>query len=565
MTPGVAAAALKDTFGSKLARRLGAALYGTRLYAWTLPRKAPLELPVLPDHAWPGSAANADRLFQGRFIFAGVEVVSPHAPPWSMNATELKLDAPSFEGWAVALHGFGWLRDFSAQGGDMARRMSRSLITSWLERHQRIHGLSWRADVAGRRLAHWLSHAHFLLQGADDAFAHDFLLSINRHAVHLGRVARFAPPGQPRMDALLGLAYAAECLPRGDVKPGQRPYPLAVQQLSEAAERQVLADGGHASRCPSRVFLLLRDLVPLWQFLRVVDPERAALLQPYLDRMAPMLRFFRHGDGGLALFHGGEEEIPAQIDQVLDLSESRGKPLSSAHLSGFERAAVKRALLLLDSGAPPPAFAGSRPHHGLLAFEFSHGKDRLIVNCGAARRGGGGWAAALSGIAAHSTLALGNAEPAASVQVSSTRNEQDGAIWFELEHDGWGSAFAGRLHRRRLYVAATGDDLRGEDTVTAPGVAGGVQPVEAVLRLHLHPSVHASALGSGDTVILKSGSGQGWRFRGAGGVVRLEDSVYFGQNDANGGGEPRRSQQIVMAGSAGAEPLVFKWALSKIG
>jgi len=75
----------------------------------------------------------------------------------------------------------------------------------------------------------------------------------------------------------------------------------------------------------------------------------------------------------------------------------------------------------------------------------------------------------------------------------------------------------------------------------------------------LHPSVHASLIGSGDTVILKSNSGQGWRWRGAGGMVRLEDSIYFGL-----GGEPRRTQQIVMTGSAGAEALVFKWALTKI-
>ncbi len=559
MTHGVSAP-LQDSFGLRLARRIGAALYRTPLYAWTLPRAAPLELPVLPEDAWPGSAVNADRLFQGRFVFAGVEVVSPHAPPWTMRADELKLDVASFEAWAAQLHGFGWLRDFSAQAGDMARRMARSLLASWLEQHDRIQGLPWRADVAGRRLAHWLSHAHFLLQGADERFAHDFLLAIARHAAHLHRAARFAAPGQPRIDALLGLAYAAECLPRDGLRPGQRPFPDAVARLNAAVEPLVLADGGHAARSPSRVFLLLRDLVPLWLFLRVVDPERAALLQPHLDRMAPMLRFFRHGDGGLALFHGGEEEIPAQLEQVLDLSEAKGKPLSSAHLSSFERAAVRRALLLVDAGAPPPAFAGSRPHHGLLAFEFSHGKDRLIVNCGAARRPGGGWAAALSGIAAHATVALGNAEPSAAASVSATRNDQDGAIWFELEHDGWASAFAGRLHRRRLYLAASGEDLRGEDTITAPGDAAGRPPVEAVLRLHLHPGTHASALGSGDTVILKTGNGQGWRFRGAGGVVRLEDSVYFGI-----AGEPRRTQQIVMAGSAGTEPLTFKWALSKIG
>lgn len=554
---GVASAPLQDNFRLRLARRLGGAVFATRLSTFLLPRQAPLELPVLPDNPWPGATANADRLFQGRFLFAGVEVLSPHAAPWSNPATQsaeqLNLDRDSFAAWAAELHGFAWLRDFAAQGGDMARRMSRSLLVSWLERHARIHGLAWRADIAGRRLVNWLSNAHFLLQGTDERFAHDFLLGIARHAAYLKFAARATPPGLPRFAAMLALAYAAECLPSEKKQTGE-----AIRNLCATLDVQMLADGGHVTRNPGRVLTILRDLVGLWLFLRAVDPEQAALLQPYLDRMAPMLRFFRHGDGGLALFHGSEEESAAQIEQVLELSEAKGKPLNSASLSHFERAAARRSTLLIDVGAPPPAIIGARPHRGFLAFEFSQGKDRLIVNCGAPRRVGGGWAAALSGIAAHSTLMLGQAEPAAHAQVSCTRNEQDGAIWFELEHDGWVQVCQGRLHRRRLYLAASGEDLRGEETVT-PGQPNGM-PVEAVLRLHLHPSVHASALGSGDAVILKSGNGQGWRFRGSGGVLRLEESVYFGA-----GGEARRTQQIVMSGSAGAEPLVFKWALTKVG
>jgi uncharacterized heparinase superfamily protein len=532
-----------------LRRRLSAAWYGTNLYALSLPRRAPLELPVLPDDPWPGTVANADRLFQGRFLFAGAEVVSPHAAPWALGAGDAGLDPASHAAWLAGLHGFAWLRDFATQGGDMARRMARSLVADWIAKHaQHIRGLPWRADIAGRRLTQWLLAAHFLLDDADDAFGHDFLLSIARHAAHLRRAAASTPPGLPRFEAALGAVYGIEAL-------GQAQDMAAMHALCAALDAQVLADGGHASRNPSLLYRMLRDVVTLWRFLLAVDPERAALLQPYLDRMAPMLRFFRHGDGGLALFHGAEEEVAAQIDLALELSEARGKPLNSATPSHYERAVAKRALLLFDTGVPPARdIGGATPHRGLLAFEFSHGKDRLIVNCGAPRRAGGGWVTALSGVAAHSTLCLGGTEPAANAAVTVARNEQDGAIWFEAEHDGWHSA-CNRIYRRRLYVSAGGEDLRGEEIVTE---SGGM-PVEAVLRLHLHPGVHASLIGSGDTVILKSASGQGWRWRGMGGVVRLEDSVYLGS-----GGDVRRTQQIAMTGSAGTEALVFKWALTKI-
>src|SRR3546814_11057180 len=102
-----------------------------------------------------------------------------------------------------------------------------------------------------------------------------------------------------------------------------------------------------------------------------------------------------------------------------------------------------------------------------------------------------------SSIAANSTLGLGEGEPAADARVQVTRNEQDGAVWFEAEHDGWGRGAATRHHRRRLYLAAGGEDLRGEETVTG---AGG-NPQSAVVRLHLPPSVHASMIGHRHTEI----------------------------------------------------------------
>lgn len=440
--------------------------------------------------------------------------------------------------------------------------MARSLVVSWLERHPRIHGRPWRADIAGRRLTSWLLNGHFLLDGADDRFGHDFLLAIARHATHLGHAARLAPPGYPRFQALLGLAWAVECM---DDAAGRRSP--ALRELERCLDAQMLADGGHVSRNPSQLLAVMRDCVALWLFLRAIDPERAAPLQHHLDRMAPMLRSLRHGDGGLALFHGGAEENAAQVDLVLELSEARGKPLASASMSGFERAVAKRAVLLLDCGRPPDAhMPGVQSHRGLLAFEFSHGRDRLIVNCGGARSAD--WAKALSGIAAHSTLMLGDREPDAGTLPRISRSEQDGSILLDAEHDGWSRLHPGRIHRRRLYLAAGGEDLRGEDTVTAPAAGGGMtaarsadaMPVAVTLRLHLHPGVQASLIGTGDTVILKSAGGQGWRWRGAGGVVRLEDSIYLGRNS-----EPRRCQQIVMTGSAGATELVFKWALAKVG
>lgn len=529
--------------------------YGSPLYTALLPRRAPLEFPHLPDNPWPGQPARADKLFQGRFDFAGLEVVSPRAAPWDIGLEAIEAEPATLEAWAAGLHGFAWLDDFAAQGGDMARRMSQSLVQGWMQRYPGWDERAWAAPATGRRLTSWLLNAHFLLQGVDEVFAHDFLLSVMRQATHLGRVALGETASGPRAEALVGLVYAAACLPDGWARWGS-----ATPALASAWEAQLRGDGGPVDRNPSRLLQIFRDCVGLYDFLSHTQAESATRLLALQDRIAPMLRFFRHGDGGLALFHGGEEELPAQVERCLTLSERQlqgkhGKPSASAPATGFERVTSKRALLLLDVGAPPPQEFGARPHLAPLAFEFSWGRDRILVNCGDTRRAAGDWAQALSGPAAHSTLCLDHAAPSPNFTVKVDRNEQDGHTWLETEHDGWRQRF-GVLHRRKLYLAAGGEDLRGEDFVE-----GGApeRPFGAALRFHLHPGIHASALGNSDTVLLKTASGHGWRWRGQGGVVRLEHSVYFGHS-----GEQRRTQQIVMAGSVAGSALVFKWALTRI-
>ncbi len=540
-------------------------LYGSPLYDLLLRVKAPDGLAVRPPDPWPGEPAIADRLFQGRYRFGDEEVVSTTDAPWTAPGASLT--------WLIDLHGFDWLRHFEAAGAEAATRHARALTGSWLRLFGRWQRLAWRADVLGRRLITWCSHAGMLLEGADAGFRTAFLTSMAKQVKHLHRDLASAPAGRPRLTALLAQVYAALCL-----RDERARLNRALHQLEREMEAQVLGDGGHASRNPSQHLSVLRDLIALRGALQAGQVPAPEFLELAIDRMTPMLRFFRHGDGGLALFHGSEEEVAAAIDLVLNQAGATGKPLNSATLSGYERLAARRGLVLFDAGSPPTA-GGATPHAAPLAFEFSHGRERLIVNCGAAFRhdeaalagtfasnaARGPWTKALMSTPAHSTLTFAdiNAQDAGEnvppLSVLVARDEQDGAIWLDTSHDGYRRRF-GLTHHRKIYLASTGEDLRGEDTFDGPGLesAGGKR---FAIRFHLHPSAQASLLQNGSTALVKSGSGIGWQFRAGGGLLELEPSVYFGR-----GREQRRNQQLVVTGMmVPGEPVKVKWAFTKVG
>ncbi|BDG75057.1 heparinase II/III family protein [Roseomonas fluvialis] len=531
-----------------------------------LARLRPVRVPEAPARAfrdlWPGDAARGARLLRGEFETAG-------------TARPLRIGLGGAEGWDVAsgsptwraaAHGFAWMRDLRALGTDAARLHARALTADWLTRGAE-EAVADAPEVMGARLSAWLGHWDFFAATAEDQFRRAVMTRMAQDARDLSAALPAEAEHRGALAALKGAMAAAIALEEDAYL--QR----AARFLPAEIDRQFHPDGGHVERSPAMQLLALQDLIEIRNLMHGAGVEPPPHLAALLDRAAPALRLFRHGDGGLALFNGTRDESSALIDLVLTQGQARGRAPFDLPETGFQRLQAGRTLIIADTGAPPagraaaaasegglPAGADRFAHAGTLAFEMSVGRDRLIVNCGAAPAAEEAWRDALRATAAHSTLILSDTNSAElrpeglgrrPEQVETARHESAGAQWLEASHDGWRRAF-GALHRRRLYLAESGDDLRGEDMVEVGG-DGTVRPF--TLRFHLHPGVVASLLQDESAALLRLPSGIGWKLRAKGARVSLEESVYIG-------GEPRRSQQVVLTAEDGEASV--QWAITRV-
>ena len=128
-----------------------------------------------------------------------------------------------------------------------------------------------------------------------------------------------------------------------------------TRRLVDELGRQVLPDGGHASRNPGALIELLLDLLPLRQAFAARNVPPPPALNNAIDRMMPMLRFFRHGDGNFALFNGMGPTRSELVSTVLAYDDARGAPVANAPHSGYQRVQAGDALLLVDAGAAAAA------------------------------------------------------------------------------------------------------------------------------------------------------------------------------------------------------------------
>jgi uncharacterized heparinase superfamily protein len=494
---------------------------------------------------WQGDPGRGANLLKGELELAG---------------TVIQLRPGDFAGLTAPpmlralAHSFTWLRDLRALGTDSARLRARALVAEWIAT-PRPDAIAQRPDVAGARIAAWLGHYDFFAASADDGFRQKLM---GRLVADARSLAASLPPEEMdgrALTALKGLIAAAVALPDHAAF-----ITRALRVLPQEINRQILADGTHCERSPAQQLAVLQDLTEIRALLQAAQAQPPSVLATAIERMGPALRTLRHADGGLALFNGSKEENASLIELAVAQAGRGGRAPSRLTEGGFERLQAGRSVLIMDCGAPAAAKIDRFAHAGTLSFELSIGRERLIVNCGAAPAALGEWQDACRATAAHSTLVIADTNSSElrpnglgrrPETIVVNRQEANGAHWLDVTHDGYAKPF-GALHRRRLYMAESGEDLRGEDAVEAN------DPQPYTVRFHLHPGVDASLQQDGEAVLLRLPGGSGWRLRADGARIGLEESVYLG------GAEPRRAEQVVLTGYQDG-PQQVKWAITKVG
>jgi uncharacterized heparinase superfamily protein len=542
-------------------RALAARVFG-RTPIWT---RTPARLLIAPPDLRTADPTVADDVYAGYFVFAGRALATGGRSPFDFE--------PPSPAWGEALCGFGWLRHLRAADTALSRANARALVDDFISRQRTP--LAKRVPVMARRLLSYLSQSPLVLDGADHAFYERFMRALGRDAGDLERASTESPLPLDRLTASIAVAYAGLSFDDAEAL-----LKRATRRLSRELDRQILADGGHASRSPRLLVDLLLELLPLRQtyMTRGIDPPEALLRA--LDRMLPMLRMLRHGDGTLALMNGMGVTAADHLATLLIYDEQRANPMRHAPLSGYARLQAGTGLVIADvGGAPPPAFS-ALAHAGPLAFELSSGTQRIVVNCGSPAGSRDDLRQAARATAAHSTATVADVSCArflaceglwlrrrlagalqrrlgplmlAGAAATAERRDAEGGLEIRASHDGY-RASHGVVHTRHLRLAPSGAALEGEDAFAAERGAHAI-----AVRFHLHPFVRASLAEDRGAVLLALPNGETWRFEADGIPAALEESVFFALIDGG-----RATTQIVLRLRAGERPSV-RWRFERAG
>ena len=507
---------------------------------------------------WVGQAKRGRAIIGGTWTLNG-RTVECGLKPWQHTEQG--------KGFLKDAHSFDWLWDLRSAGGSDSIRTAQNIAQAWLDTGANHWAVSWRSDVVGRRLTAWLTHFDYFFAQADDKLKQDLLQSMGTQMRHLRRVAGYHGRGLKRIASLRALLTAELFYPLNDDR-----ITHAHNRLRDELSRQILPDGMHIQRCPSIQVQVLHHLVGLRAGLQAVDEKIPPYLQNAIERMIPMVIFFRQQDGGLAIFNHSNQLSAEQVDEVLALADVRSPTLWESPHGGFQRIQANRLSLWMDVGNIPTDNMHKQCAAGALSFNLSHGKQRIIVNTGASTADDEDNRAKLRQTDMQSTLTIGS--------LGSLDLDNRGFVNGQYPHI-WGERFAsdagvliagghhgyvkdyGLIHKRRIFVTPSGDDVRGEDILTGETTSdgtnkGGAKGHSFAIHFHLHPLLQVSLMQSKSSALLRLKNGTGWRFVCQNATIRLEESTYYGY-----AGTPVKNIKIVLEGKTTGEEQAIKWAFKQ--
>jgi uncharacterized heparinase superfamily protein len=547
-----------------MARKLLGRLTGFSLARLPFLPGAPDRLLIAPQDLRTADSTRASEIYAGRFSFGGKVVVCDARSPFEVKA-------PS-EDWSVALHGFSWLRHLRAADSGITRANARALVDEWISLQSSGDAAAKRPEVTARRIISWISQAPLVLDESDVRFYRRFLRSLTRQVRQLRHTAGEARDGVPRLLSTIAVMYASLCMANQ-----ARHIKTATKRLTDELERQILPDGGHISRNPGALIDILVDLLPLRTVFSSRNIPPPSPLLGAIDRMMPMLRFFRHGDGNFALFNGMGPTRSDILSTILAYDDARGTPVANAAHSGYQRLEAGGTVVVMDTGPPPPFECSQEAHAGCLSFELSAKFNRIVVNCGLPATGRDGWRQVARATSAHSTATFNDVSSCRFIESGPIRRMlqgapiiggprdvevkreqgEDGALVLRTSHDGYAENF-GVIHRRALMLSADGSRLDGEDVFNPDNGEIAANQDQVALRFHLHPAIKANRLQDSHGAMLMLPNKEVWTFSAYEDRIELEESVYLAGTEG-----PRRTLQIVVYGHARKVARV-QWTFSMI-
>lgn len=467
----------------------------------------------------PSDRETVREMMAGRYLLAAKIVETGGVSPFSIDVDH--------SDWFEDLQSFSWLRHFRDVTDEGERRFALVLVLDWIGRYGRFDRRAWEPGLTAKRVLNWLRHIGLILDEAAPEQERVILRALSAQVDSLKIRVRFITDPVAEMLAVIALLAVAV-----SSKGGSSEVETWFARLQRLLVEQVDGDGLHRTRNPCVQLMLLTHLVTVRQALSGSHPEMAQRLSARLDDMHRALDTLMLGTGEPAYFNGCGQ-LPLDLVHAVQ-GQSTERRRGTGTLGGYGVLVEGQSVVIADSGVVPPLAYARAAHASALAFEFSHGHDLVVGNCGPPPTNGFERTAMFREGVAHSGVTIDDRSAGSIAEIGpmagllrgagtepSVLAEASGAA-LAMQSAGWRDAFGVRIERR-LTLISGGKTLVGQDRMVAAGAHA--PHGRCIIRFHLAPGAEAEPAREHTMIRITLKSGSVWALVWERAEARIEESV----------------------------------------
>ncbi len=420
---------------------------------------------------------------------------------------------------------FYWIRDIRDHNKSFSRNLVRNTILDWFENNKKWDPIQWKPNLISQRISNLLFTFSWFGNSADDNFQKSFLSFIFPQFRCLSIDWKKMINDLDKLEALKGLIVTQAFINTSKTE---------IQSLFEIflpiLQGQLNTDGGHNTRQPENHLKFIKIAIECRVALSNANIENLKILDQIILKTISVCKIWLHGNGEFVHFNYAGKSNPDDIKQIMNWRTSKLKTPNYLPETGFAKFSSGRNSVILNTGLNfnDKFYQPS----GALAFEFSIGKSKLIVNSGQCSENRKLKNLLMKTIA-HSTLSIDglNSSDFIKGRHSTISNVEigpaEGGFLASCSHSGYEQTH-GIIHTRKIFLANGGKDLRGSDKLEYTGAPGEI-PSLGIIRFHLHPFVSARISNRQQVILKIRGQNSGWFFKSKNCKVLLDQSLYLNQ------------------------------------
>ena len=487
------------------------------IYHFYLSRHADKGFILNPNSLWSGNKKNGNRIMNGFLRHQGESF--PIKYFWKNSASD---------SWKDYLNSFMWIRDLRTIGTNNSRILLRKFIKEWISKNKYYSESSWKDEILSKRIFSLLTNLSFYFDTAEESFQRYLINFIYIQTTYLFSNVESRKNNIFCLKAKILASLCIRALENKNLK--------LLKELDILLHEDLLDDGMYYTRSPSEHFFTLCSLIDIRNFLGTSKKKIPQNLNDKIEDMISVLKYFRIADGQLAIFNDHVYIQSQKIDNVI--KKGRDKTNKIPHFlneAGYHRVAKNKLVFLMDCGQPN----NFNTYAGTLSFEFSHQKNKIVVNCGSPFINNKKWHEAMRSTAAHSTLNLDEVNSSdiffnrlnktRKANVWSEKHEESNNIWINSAHSGYKDLF-GIIHNRKIHIDPVKLIIRGQDYLVRPKKNYTSTAKKFFILFHIHPEIELNVTSSRRKVVLKLKNNVGWEFICSEPILEIGDGIYLGED-----------------------------------